>query len=253
MSSIKDGGLRIGELAQLAETTPRAIRHYHKLGLLVEPQRDESGYRRYGPQHLVRLVRIRRLRSVGMSLEAIASNLGAEPREADIASALRSLAADIEQQIQGLAKLRARVLDIAAAGSLADPAATWEATLRQHSILDPSAELPPAEQSAAQLIDALHPQGIRGVVDQTTDLLSDADLREQLGSLLRRFQALPDDASDDVIDALAADYVEALPVPTNPPPAIDPEMMEKLLGNRLSAAKLRCAQRVRELVEARRG
>ncbi|MGZ4195811.1 MAG: MerR family transcriptional regulator [Solirubrobacteraceae bacterium] len=181
MPPIKDSGLRIGELAKLAGTTPRAIRHYHSLGLLGEPERDESGYRRYGPQHLVRLVHIRRLRSLDMPLDEIAANLGAQPADVDIAGALRSLARDIEQQIQRLAGLRARVLDIAASGSLSDPAATWEAALRQRGILDQSVELPPTEQSAAQLIDALHPNGIQGVIDQTAYLAADPALRQRRG------------------------------------------------------------------------
>jgi DNA-binding transcriptional MerR regulator len=253
MSLSKDGGLRIGELAELAGTTPRAIRHYHKLGLLVEPERDDSGYRRYGPQALVRLVRIRRLRSVDMPLEEIAANIGADPADVDIAGALASLARDIEQQIQGLTELRARVLAIAGSGSLSDPAASWETALRQHGILDQSGDLPPGEQFAARLVDALHPQGIHGVIEQMTDHIADPEVRQRLGEVLRRFQALPDEASDEVIDALAADYAAALPTPANPPPAIDAEMMEKLLRDRLSPAKLRCAQRVRELIERRQG
>ena len=68
-----------------------------------------------------------------------------------------------------------------------------------------------------------------------------------------RFETLPDDASDEAIDALAADYVAALPTPATPPPVIDPETMEKLLGGRLSPVKLRCLRRVRELLERRRG
>ena len=204
MTSINGSGLRIGELAQLAVTTPRAIRHYHQLGLLAEPERDESGYRRYGPQHLIRLVRIRRLRSVGMPLERIAASLGAESPDIDIASTLRSLADEIEQQIERLADLRARVLDIAAAGSLSDPAATWEAELRRQGVLERSTELPVAEQAAAQLIDALHPHGIQGVIEQTTTLMSDPAVRQRLGALLDRFKALPDDASDEAIDALAS-------------------------------------------------
>jgi DNA-binding transcriptional MerR regulator len=35
--------LTIGDLARLAGTT---VRHYHAIGLLDEPPRDESGYRR---------------------------------------------------------------------------------------------------------------------------------------------------------------------------------------------------------------
>ena len=253
MQSIKDSGLRIGELAELAATTPRAIRHYHQLGLLAEPERDESGYRRYGPQHLIRLVRIRRLRSVGMPLERIAEDVGTESIDVDIASALRSLADEIQQEIERLADLRTRVLDIAASGSLADPAATWEAILRQHGVLDQSVQLPSAEQAAAQLIDALDPQGIEGVIDQTKALISDPAARERVGVLLDRFEALPNDASDEAIDALAGDYVAVLPTPATPPPAIDVDTMEKLLGGRLSPVKLRCLRRVRELLEGRRG
>ena len=40
--------LTIGELASYAGVTVRAVRHYHAKGLLPEPERDHSGYRRYG-------------------------------------------------------------------------------------------------------------------------------------------------------------------------------------------------------------
>ena len=49
--------LRIGELAQAAGTTTRAVRHYHALGLLPEPERRPNGYREYDARALVRLVR----------------------------------------------------------------------------------------------------------------------------------------------------------------------------------------------------
>lgn len=40
--------LTIGHLAAHTGVTVRAIRHYHHIGLLPEPERDASGYRRYG-------------------------------------------------------------------------------------------------------------------------------------------------------------------------------------------------------------
>jgi len=40
--------LTISELASYAGVTVRAVRHYHAKGLLAEPERDHSGYRRYG-------------------------------------------------------------------------------------------------------------------------------------------------------------------------------------------------------------
>ena len=39
--------LTIGQLATYAGVTVRAVRHYHAKGLLPEPARDGSGYRRY--------------------------------------------------------------------------------------------------------------------------------------------------------------------------------------------------------------
>ncbi len=40
--------LTISQLAAYAGVTVRAVRHYHQIGLLPEPERDASGYRRYG-------------------------------------------------------------------------------------------------------------------------------------------------------------------------------------------------------------
>lgn len=42
------GVLTISQLASHVGVTVRAIRYYHKVGLLTEPGRDTSGYRRYG-------------------------------------------------------------------------------------------------------------------------------------------------------------------------------------------------------------
>ena len=98
-------GLRIGELAELAGTTTRAVRHYHAIGLIEEPERDQSGYRRYGPEDLVALVRVRRLRGLGMPLDQIGPQLAGT--SGDLASALRALGADISRQIEELEHLRA--------------------------------------------------------------------------------------------------------------------------------------------------
>jgi DNA-binding transcriptional MerR regulator len=40
--------LTIGQLAAYAHVTIKAVRHFHQRGLLQEPPRDASGYRRYG-------------------------------------------------------------------------------------------------------------------------------------------------------------------------------------------------------------
>ena len=59
--SRRASSLTIGQLAAHVGVTIRAIRHYHACGLLAEPARDASGYRRYGAQAVVDLVRIKTL------------------------------------------------------------------------------------------------------------------------------------------------------------------------------------------------
>jgi DNA-binding transcriptional MerR regulator len=61
------------EIAELAGTSLRAVRHYHQVGLLAEPERRSNGYKQYGVAHLVRLVRIKRLSDLGFSLPQIAA------------------------------------------------------------------------------------------------------------------------------------------------------------------------------------
>lgn len=63
--------LRSAELSELAGTTPRALRHYHQIGLLPEVPRDSNGYRRYGARDLVRVLRIRQLAASGVPLRDI--------------------------------------------------------------------------------------------------------------------------------------------------------------------------------------
>ena len=63
--------MRSSELAHMAGVSVRTLRHYHAIGLLPEPERTSSGYRTYEATHLLRLLRIRQLASLGFSLEQI--------------------------------------------------------------------------------------------------------------------------------------------------------------------------------------
>jgi DNA-binding transcriptional MerR regulator len=77
----------IQEVAKLAGTTSRTLRHYGSIGLLEPSRVGHNGYRYYGPEELVRLQRILLLRELGLGLEAIADVLA---RQQDQASALRT-------------------------------------------------------------------------------------------------------------------------------------------------------------------
>jgi len=70
--------MRVTQIADLAGTTPRAVRHYHRLGLLEVPP-TVRGRREYGVEHLARLLRIRWLADGGLSLRQVAEILASDP------------------------------------------------------------------------------------------------------------------------------------------------------------------------------
>ncbi|MGC5013769.1 MerR family transcriptional regulator [Streptosporangium sp. DT93] len=67
--------LLIGEIAKLVGVTPRTVRHYHRIGLLAEPERTPGGYRSYGMSALSRLLQIRRFTALGMGLGEVTDAL----------------------------------------------------------------------------------------------------------------------------------------------------------------------------------
>ena len=62
----------IQDIARIAGTTSRTLRHYDELGLLVPSRIGANGYRHYDRDSLVRLQRILLLRELGLGLPAIA-------------------------------------------------------------------------------------------------------------------------------------------------------------------------------------
>lgn len=73
-------GLRIGEVAQRAGTTPRTIRYYEELGLLpVAAERDAGRHRLYLETDVERLEQILRLKDLlGLSLDELRDVIEAE-------------------------------------------------------------------------------------------------------------------------------------------------------------------------------
>ncbi|WP_395245365.1 MerR family transcriptional regulator [Agromyces sp. MMS24-K17] len=72
----------IQEVARIAGTTSRTLRHYDDVGLLPPSRIGANGYRYYDRSTLVRLQRILLLRDLGLGLPAIAEALDNETAEA---------------------------------------------------------------------------------------------------------------------------------------------------------------------------
>lgn len=101
-------GMRIGELAGIVGVTTRAIRHYHHLGLLPEPERRANGYREYGLRHAVVLARIRRLTELGLGLAEVRDVL-ADDAGRELAEVLTELDADLARQEEAIRGRRERL------------------------------------------------------------------------------------------------------------------------------------------------
>lgn len=96
--------LTISQAAAFAGVTVKTVRHYHKLGLIAEPDRDTSGYRRYGSDELLRLVQARTLAAAGVPLAEVRHLLDAD--DAEFATALVGVEQQLTTKIEELTSRR---------------------------------------------------------------------------------------------------------------------------------------------------
>ncbi len=111
--------LTISQLAATAGVTVRTVRHYHQVGLLSEPERDASGYRRYTAQAAVDLIRIRTLANAGVPLARIDAVLHAQP--AEFAAAITDIDTELRRKIDQLTEHRRRIAALAGGDRLVLP------------------------------------------------------------------------------------------------------------------------------------
>lgn len=111
--------LTISQLASYAGVTVRAVRHYHATGLLPEPGRDHSGYRRYDAAAVVELIRIRTLAEAGVPLARVRELLAAD--EAEFAAAVEEVDRRLRAEIRDRQRHRERIAQLAAGESLVLP------------------------------------------------------------------------------------------------------------------------------------
>lgn len=92
--------VKIGDAAAFVGTTPRAIRHYHAIGLLPEPERGTDGRRRYGYDDMIRLLWIRRMADAGIALDDIRDAFAdAAPAGADSAHEVAGVLERVERTL----------------------------------------------------------------------------------------------------------------------------------------------------------
>jgi DNA-binding transcriptional MerR regulator len=184
------------EIAELAGTSLRAVRHYHEVGLLEEPARRANGYKQYGVAHLVRLLRIKRLVDLGFSLSQI-SAMGDDDHHPD--DALRTLDAELAATIERLQRIRVELGLILRQGTPTD-------LPPEFASLHAGAEMSDADRSLVVVMTrVLGPRRLQAYADMLQDMPTDPTDRE--------FADLPADADERARQDLAermAPYIRGI-------------------------------------------
>ena len=133
--------LTIGQLAAYARVTVRTVRHYHAKGLLPEPRRDRSGYRRYDAAAVVRLIQIRTLAEAGVPLSRVQELLTADEHE--LAAAVDDIDRRLRAEIAERERHRERVARLVTGDRLGlpDEAAEYLDRLRQLDVPEQAIEM----------------------------------------------------------------------------------------------------------------
>ncbi len=79
--------MRIGELAEQAGISTKAIRYYERIGILAPPARTTSGYRAYDQTELGRLGFVRAAQALGHNCATSSSSSPGGPRPSTPSSA----------------------------------------------------------------------------------------------------------------------------------------------------------------------
>ncbi|AJC53698.1 MerR family transcriptional regulator [Streptomyces sp. 769] len=201
-------GVTIGQAAAFVGVTVKTVRHYHKLGLVEEPERDSSGYRRYGSDELLRLVQVRTLAAAGVPLAETGPLLDADA--AQFAAALVGVERQLTAKIEELTARRDALQQLADGDRALLPDRAC-AILDRMPGLGFSPDYVAAQREALVLARALVPAGFDGFLTQLEHRLDDP---ESIDLTKRGWEAEtwePDDPRIEELATAMADHYLANP------------------------------------------
>lgn len=196
--------LTISQLAAYAGATVRAVRHYHHIGLLPEPERDQSGYRIYDAAAVVRLIRIRTLADGGVPLARVQELLDAGPEE--FADSVQEIDKDLRAEIRRLQDTRKRLAGLAVGDHLALPQSVVDYLDRVRG-LGVEERYIEIERDAWIMVAAQMPHLIDFVMTKKQEYLDDPDMVKLYSLANGAFDAPADDPRivevADILERLA--------------------------------------------------
>lgn len=198
--------LTISQLAAYAGVTVRAVRHYHAKGLLPEPERDYSGYRRYDAAAVVELVKIRALADAGVPLSRVRELLAAGDQE--FATAVQDIDRRLRAEIRERQRHRERIAKLAAGDSLALPPEVV-AYLHRMRELGFRERLVEIERDSWILIAAQMPDEVAALMAMKRAQIEDERLRRLYLDIGELADCAPDDPRLPALADRVAAFIEA--------------------------------------------
>lgn len=209
--------ITIGQLARYAGVTIKAVRHYHKVGLLAEPARDVSGYRRYTAQDAIDLVKIRTLAEAGVPLARVRELLAAG--EDEFASAITEIDEALRLREEEIRLARERVVRLSAGNGLfvSVEAAAMLDRLREIGVSERGVRM---ERDVWVLMQTVAPDEAAVWLADKTDALADPEFREIYLGYDEAFGWSPDDPRLPALARRAAEWMSS----RQELPVADPEI-----------------------------
>jgi DNA-binding transcriptional MerR regulator len=200
--------ITIGQLAKYVGVSTKTIRVYHDKGLLPEPERDASGYRRYGASHAIDLIKIRTLAEAGVPLARVRELRSATDDE--FRQALQQIQTDLATRIRGLRATQERLHQLGDEHQLAVPAEVGE-HLDQLPGLGFSERWVTLLRDLWILMFATHPETARTAFRDQAQMLAEPELREMVLDYDHAYDLDPhdhriDDLARRIVDATRARY-----------------------------------------------
>ncbi len=195
--------LTISQLARYSGVTVRAVRHYHQCGLLPEPERDASGYRRYDAAAVVELIRIKTLAEAGVPLSRVRELLDADADQ--FTAALVDVDRDLRLRIRELQQHRRRVAELGTGEALVLPSEVIDYLdmFRKVGISERGIAV---ERDAWIMVSAMFPDQVATWIRQKVD---DFDRHPELMKLYQDFDRCFDWSPDDPrLVGIADDFAE---------------------------------------------
>ncbi|WP_285541552.1 MerR family transcriptional regulator [Streptomyces lavendulae] len=189
--------ITIGQLAKYVGVSTKTIRVYHDKGLLPEPDRAACGYRRYGANDAIDLIKIRTLAEAGVPLARIRTLRSAS--DAEFQQVLGEIDDGLTARIRGLQATQGRLRQLAA-GRLAPLPAEVGAHLERLARWGFTPRWVDLQRDLWILVFATHPDRAFVLFHDQAETTADPELRQLY---LDYDHAYDLDADDSRIDDLA--------------------------------------------------